>query len=85
VNICYCGTQAGYPHRDECPRPLFRATPAEEERWELERQERANLKTLRRVCPYQLGKGDTMTYTNLSATIRTTSQRLERLRRQKGA
>ena len=40
VNICYCGAQAGYPHRDECPYPLFRATPAEEDRWELKRQER---------------------------------------------
>ena len=41
MNICYCGTQAGYPHRDECPYPLFRAVPAEEYRWEAARQARA--------------------------------------------
>lgn len=41
MNICYCGTAAGYPHRDECPYPLFRGTPTDELRWEEARQRRA--------------------------------------------
>ena len=40
MNICYCGTQAGYPHDPDCPRPLYRATQQETEKWERERRER---------------------------------------------
>lgn len=35
--LCLCGTQAGYPHAFDCPRPLFRATAAQEDGWMAER------------------------------------------------
>lgn len=34
--ICCCGAQPGYPHRADCPRPLFNATDAQFEQWEKE-------------------------------------------------
>lgn len=40
VNICYCGSQAGYPHDRDCPRPLYLASPEEADRWEQEYDER---------------------------------------------
>jgi len=33
MNICYCGTEAGYPHKTECPYPFFRGTEAQERDW----------------------------------------------------
>jgi hypothetical protein len=35
-SICHCGSQAGYPHHPDCPRPLFN-TPnkGEELRWRI--------------------------------------------------
>ena len=33
VNICYCGTQASYPHEKWCPYPLYRGSEAQEEAW----------------------------------------------------
>ena len=33
MNICYCGAQAGYQHKDDCPFPLFRASSEVEEKW----------------------------------------------------
>ncbi len=37
LNICYCGTFDGYPHKDDCPRPLFRASDRRVAKWEKER------------------------------------------------
>jgi len=36
VNICLCGAQAGYPHAEHCPRPLYRCTDAQADRWARE-------------------------------------------------
>jgi hypothetical protein len=35
LQICYCGAFAGYPHAEDCPRPLFHAVPNSpaEDRW----------------------------------------------------
>jgi hypothetical protein len=33
-NFCCCGAQAGYPHRADCPRPLYNASDAQFEAWE---------------------------------------------------
>lgn len=38
MNVCYCGTQAGYPHWPDCPYPLFHATPAQERDWTAKRE-----------------------------------------------
>lgn len=38
MNICLCGSEAGYPHAHDCPRPLFRCGEAEEARWLAERE-----------------------------------------------
>jgi hypothetical protein len=38
MNICMCGSQAGYPHASDCPKPLFRATTAQEDAWWNERE-----------------------------------------------
>jgi hypothetical protein len=37
TSICYCGAEAGYPHREDCPRPLYRANEREEIAWEAAR------------------------------------------------
>jgi hypothetical protein len=34
--LCACGAQPGYPHRHDCPRPLFNPTDAQFEQWEKE-------------------------------------------------
>jgi len=34
--ICCCGSAPGYPHRADCPRPLFNATDSQFEQWEKE-------------------------------------------------
>lgn len=36
LNICMCGTQAGYPHDPSCPYPLFRASDEDAEKWARE-------------------------------------------------
>lgn len=41
MNLCLCGAQASYPHHPACPRPLFRASERDEDRWWIEY--RANL------------------------------------------
>ena len=33
MNICWCGGQEGYCHAADCPRPLYRATPAQSAEW----------------------------------------------------
>ena len=33
MNICYCGSQAGYPHAADCPYPFFRGTVEDEDDW----------------------------------------------------
>lgn len=38
-NFCMCGTAAGYPHKPDCPYPIYRATPAQMADWEDARQE----------------------------------------------
>lgn len=40
INICMCGASAGYPHRRDCPYPLFRGTPGDEEQWLKDRNKR---------------------------------------------
>ena len=37
LNLCYCGTQDGYPHTPDCPRPLYRASTRMAEDWQRER------------------------------------------------
>lgn len=64
--------------------------PAEAENLQaeiLDERQRADIRSIARACPYQLGKhGEFPAYalSNLGATIRTTRQRLERLERRKG-
>lgn len=41
--ICYCGAQAGYPHDAACPRPLYRASDADAERWQAEYEQRRRI------------------------------------------
>jgi len=36
MNICLCGAQAGYPHDEFCPFPLFRGTEKQERKWQAE-------------------------------------------------
>ena len=36
MNICGCGASAGYPHKPECPRPLYRGSEADWNTWEIE-------------------------------------------------
>ena len=45
MNICMCGTQAGYPHDQNCPWPYFGSNEQEQERWFLD---------------YRLNKGETV-------------------------
>jgi regulator of extracellular matrix RemA (YlzA/DUF370 family) len=33
MNICMCGAEAGYPHNQLCPRPLYRGSAAAETKW----------------------------------------------------
>jgi hypothetical protein len=33
LNICLCGSQAGYPHHIFCPYPIFLASPDDQEKW----------------------------------------------------
>lgn len=33
MNICLCGSQAGYPHKAHCPFPYFGRSEKEQERW----------------------------------------------------
>ena len=33
MGICFCGSLAGYPHRADCPYPLFRASDAPANPW----------------------------------------------------
>jgi len=33
MNICMCGVQAGYPHDECCPYPLYRAVEEREQLW----------------------------------------------------
>ena len=39
MNICMCGAEDGYPHADDCPRPLFRGSEEDQRRWRREHQE----------------------------------------------
>ena len=36
MNLCGCGASAGYPHKPECPRPLYRGSEADWNAWEIE-------------------------------------------------
>lgn len=40
--ICYCGTQPGYPHPADCPYPLFTAVEKEEKKWQQAREKLRN-------------------------------------------
>ena len=33
-NICQCGSQDGYPHKEDCPYPYFRNDEKGVEKWE---------------------------------------------------
>ena len=33
IQICLCGTQAGYPHHEHCPFPLYAYGPEQEAAW----------------------------------------------------
>lgn len=50
MNICMCGTQAGYPHTQDCPRPLYRGSEADQEQWERERASLAKWHRERMEC-----------------------------------
>ena len=47
MNICMCGAQAGYLHDRDCPRPLFKGSMADEQRWtkDFERNRRDHCTT----------------------------------------
>lgn len=34
MNICWCGAQAGYPHDEFCPYPLYRGSEKQEQDWQ---------------------------------------------------
>ena len=38
MNICFCGSEEGYPHATDCPRPMFRGSVKDAEKWEQERR-----------------------------------------------
>ena len=38
MNICHCGTRAGYPHREDCPFPLYNDVPTMVTSWEQQRE-----------------------------------------------
>jgi len=33
MNVCLCGVEAGYPHDEYCPYPLYRAETEREQLW----------------------------------------------------
>jgi hypothetical protein len=33
INICACGVQDGYPHKEDCPYPYFGNHPDELKKW----------------------------------------------------
>ena len=35
LNICQCGSQAGYPHAEDCPYPYFRSDEAGATKWNI--------------------------------------------------
>lgn len=39
MNICYCGSQAGYPHAPDCPYPLYHTSEKKELEWLAAREE----------------------------------------------
>jgi hypothetical protein len=43
MNICLCGTQAGYPHDKLCPYPLYRGSEEQEQRWLHKWKDKRNL------------------------------------------
>ena len=38
MNICWCGVQDGYPHRDYCPFPYFGNDPVKVKEWMNKRE-----------------------------------------------
>jgi hypothetical protein len=38
LNLCLCGSEAGYPHEKDCPYPLFRASDQAWEDWRTARR-----------------------------------------------
>lgn len=38
MNFCLCGAEAGYLHAADCPRPLYRCSESQQEKWERDRQ-----------------------------------------------
>lgn len=34
MNICLCGSQAGYPHNEDCPYPLYRGSDQQLAEWQ---------------------------------------------------
>lgn len=46
--LCACGSAPGYPHRKDCPCPLYNPTDSQFEQWEKEwlaKREKLNMKT----------------------------------------
>lgn len=41
-NICLCGSQDGYPHRADCPYPLFRYNDTDYRKWRDAQEELAD-------------------------------------------
>lgn len=46
-DICFCGTQAGYPHAEDCPFPLFRGSDETQARWFAEHKRLRKLAAVR--------------------------------------
>lgn len=40
--VCFCGVEAGYPHRADCPYPMYRGGITVEDAW-LEAQKRRRI------------------------------------------
>ncbi len=47
MQICLCGTQAGYPHKNTCPRPLYNVL--EDAKWQAEHDANTDINT--EECP----------------------------------
>lgn len=58
LNLCYCGTQDGYPHTPDCPRPLFRASDQQAARWQEERDELSRIEENTRYGQLSPNRGD---------------------------
>lgn len=59
MNICLCGAEAGYPHDECCPYPLYRAVEEREQLWREAYERNVNRRQERPaeedICPARPG------------------------------